>query len=74
MTALRFARKGQNRTNCINGILWSHVRDGSKCVMPDGSRRGSTTFKTGRHGSSVPTARGLRKSARALDCPPPVRD
>jgi hypothetical protein len=29
----------------------------SKCVMPDGDGRGSTAFKTGRHGPRAPTAR-----------------
>jgi hypothetical protein len=29
--------------------------------MPDRNRRGSTTFKNGRHGSSVPTAAAATK-------------
>jgi hypothetical protein len=32
--------------------------------MPDGSRRGSTTFKTGRHGSWAPVAFGPVGAAR----------
>jgi hypothetical protein len=38
----------------------------SKSVMPDGSRCGGTTFKTGRHGSSASTARRDFRAVRQV--------
>jgi hypothetical protein len=40
------------------GPLTRDFRNGSDRAMPDGSRRGCITFKTGRHGSRAPIAGG----------------